>query len=79
MRRRSLSALSDAYDSDVSLETRVVLSSICAFNAIVMVVLAAVSLEYVDGGARVVGAVFFLVGSAVLFGASHALRPYRNE
>jgi hypothetical protein len=62
----------------VSLETRLVLGAICAFNAVIMLALAVISFEYVNGRAGDVGAIVFSVGSIALFALSHRLRPYRN-
>jgi hypothetical protein len=62
----------------VSLETRLVLGAICAFNAVIMLALSGVAFEFVNGRPGVVGAVLFIVGSAMLFTAAHRLRPYRN-
>ena len=58
----------------MSLQMRIALGTICVFNAFLFVVLGALALFFVDGGAAALLACGFWLGSGMLFGLARHLR-----
>jgi len=65
---------SSAYMSYVSVQTRLVLGTLCVFNGIVLAVLAIASLVFVDGVMRFVGGAGLGLAAVALFGLARRLR-----
>ena len=58
----------------MSIRARLVLSTLCVFNAILLLLLGAGSLAFVDGRPRFVLAAAMLIGATVLLTLAHGLR-----
>jgi hypothetical protein len=58
----------------VSIRTRLVLSTLCVFNAIILLLLGAGSLSFVDGRTRFALATTMWLAAIVLLALSHGLR-----
>ncbi len=58
----------------MSAQTRLVLATLCVFNAFSLALLGAGTLAFVDGFARVVGAALMWVAAALLAVIAHRLR-----
>ncbi|HEY2814816.1 MAG TPA: hypothetical protein VGJ03_15225 [Acidimicrobiales bacterium] len=54
--------------------TRIILGTLCTFNAMVLLALGALSLRFVDGDAGPIGATLFWAGAISLLVIAHRLR-----
>ena len=58
----------------MSVQTRLILATLCVFNGFVLAVLAVASLVFVDGAARYAIGGALAIGSAALFALARRLR-----
>ena len=58
----------------MSVQMRIALGTVCVFNAILCVVLGALALFFIDGGAAALLAGVFWFGAGMLFGLARHLR-----
>jgi len=63
----------------MSVRSRIVLGTLCTFNALILCVLGGVSFRYVDGHAGSIGAVLFWTAAASLFVLARHLRAQTDS